>query len=376
MKIAKVTCHLLRLPYTYPLMKESSALVDFVEVETDDGLKGHAMSGYPMRSAIKEFINTDVAPALLGLDPMRTEEVREKMFWQLSSKYVAGTWSCAASLIDIALWDIKGKFLNQPVWKLLGGARDRCPAYITFGLGTYSREQLVEVAKTLIADGQDKLKMVVGATSNPIDDIFGKPSDQDIVEDGERVRIVREAIGPKVELMVDANKNCTYVQALRLAKLMEPYNVTWFEDPVFLADARAMAQLRKQTTVPLAAGSTGTSDLIHFREYIIQEAVDYAQPNVRDIGGYTGGVRAAAIAQAFGVPLAQGGNWPHINMHLHAAVPNGGRVEFHWQGWKIIDTYCDGAPQPVKGWVTLPEQPGLGFTPKDGLVRDYAVDSP
>jgi L-rhamnonate dehydratase len=364
MKIAKVTCWLLRLPFSYPLMQETSAVVDFVELETDDGLKGHAISGYPLRSAIKEFINIEVAPAIVGMDPLRTEEVREKMFWTLSNKYFAGTWSCAASLIDIALWDIKGQALSQPIWKLLGGARERCPAYITFGLGTYSREQLVEVAKLLIQDGHDKLKMVVGS---------GKPTDETILEDAERVRRVREAIGPTVELMVDANKNCTYVQALRLAKLLEPYNLTWFEDPVLLADPRAMAHLRKQTTIPLAAGSTGTSDLINFREYLIQEAVDYAQPNVRDIGGYTNGVKAAGLAQAFGVPLAMGGNWPHMNMHLHAGMANGGRVEFHWQGWKIVETYCDGAPKPERGWVTLPERPGLGFTPKEGLVKEYVL---
>ena len=134
-----------------------------------------------------------------------------------------------------------------------------------------------------------------------------------------------------------------------------------------------MGQLRKQTTIPLAAGSTGTSDLMYFREYFLHEAVDFAQPNVRDIGGYTNGLKAAAVAQAFNVPLAQGGNWPHINMHLHAGVQNGGRIESHYQAWKVVDTYFDGAVEPIQGTVTLPEGPGLGFTPKDGLVKDFAT---
>ncbi|MBI4521744.1 MAG: mandelate racemase/muconate lactonizing enzyme family protein, partial [Gemmatimonadetes bacterium] len=329
MRIEKVNCWVLRLPFSYPLMPESPVLVDFVEIEAAGGLQGHAMSAYPLRWAIKEFITREVAPAIVGMDVFRTEEVREKMFWQLSNKYFAATWSCAASLIDIALWDIKGKALNQPVWKLLGGAHERLPVYITFGLGTYTQEQLIEVAKILIADGQNSLKMVVGASAKPVDDIYGKPTDADILNDIRRVRALREAIGPDVELMIDANKNCTYVQALRIAKGVESCDLTWFEDPVLLADPRAMAHLRRQTTIPLAAGSTGTSDLINFREYLIQEAVDYAQPNVRDIGGYTNGVKAAALAQAFGVPLSMGGNWPHINMHLHGGVANGGRVEFH-----------------------------------------------
>lgn len=373
MKIAKVTSTLLRLPFSYPLKPETYPLCTFVEIETDDGIKGHAMSGYPMRSAINDFINSEVAPLITGMDPMHTEEVRINMFWRLSSKYFAGTWSIAASLIDIALWDIKGKALNQPVWKLLGGAHRQLPAYITFGLGTYSQEELVQIAKLLVEQGQNKLKMVVGASSNPIGDIFGLPTDEDITIDAQRVRAVREAVGDSVELMIDANKCCTYAQALRLAKLVEPYNLTWFEDPVFLADPRLMGQLRKQTTIPLAAGSTGTSDLMYFREYFLHEAVDFAQPNVRDIGGYTNGIKAAAVAQAFNVPLAQGGNWPHINMHLHAGVQNGGRIEFHYQGWKLVDTYFDGAVEPIQGTVTLPEGPGLGFTPKDGLVKDFAT---
>ena len=117
MKIAKVTSTLLRLPFSYPLKPETFPLCTFVEIETDDGIKGHAMSGYPMRSAINDFINSEVAPLITGMDPIHTEEVRINMFWRLSSKYFAGTWSIAASLIDIALWDIKGKALNQPIWK-------------------------------------------------------------------------------------------------------------------------------------------------------------------------------------------------------------------------------------------------------------------
>jgi len=130
--------------------------------------------------------------------------------------------------------------------------------------------------------------------------------------------------------MMDANKGATYAQALRLAKLCEPCNLTWFEDPVLQGDPRLMARLRAQTTIPIAAGSTATSDLMFLREYLVHEAVDFLQPNVRDIGGYTQGLKAAGIAQAFNVPLSMGGNYPHMNMHLHGGAPNGGRVEYHW----------------------------------------------
>lgn len=374
MKIGKVSCWLLRIPFTFPLVKEQQhALANFVEIETDDGLKGHALSTYPLKYGIREFINREVAPVVSGMDALRPEEVRTRVFWATARKYFMGAWNCAMSLVDVALWDIKGKAAGQPVWKLLGGAHAKLPAYITFGLPRYSVDELIEVARMLIKDGQTSLKMVVAAGSHEYDEILGQPTDASILQDAQRVRALREAVGPKIELMMDANKGATFAQALRLAKLCEPYDLTWFEDPVLQGDPRLMARLRAQTTIPIAAGSTATSDLMYLREYLVREAVDYLQPNVRDIGGYTQGLKAAGIAQAFNVPLAMGGNYPHLNMHLHGGVPNGGRVEFHWQGWKCVEALFDNAPGPVKGTLTLPEGPGLGFTPKGGIL-DLATD--
>jgi len=171
---------------------------------------------------------------------------------------------------------------------------------------------------------------------------------------------------------MDANKNARLPQAIRLAQLVEPCKMAWFEDPVLQADPRLMAQLRRTTTIPIAAGSTGTSDISTLREYFLNQSIDIAQPNVRDIGGFTGGLRGAALAQAFNIQLEMGGNYPHLNMHLHAGVPNGGRVEFHLGGWRVGEALFDGVPPPVKGWVTLPTSPGLGFTPKAGIL-DLAV---
>ena len=373
MKIARTTAHTLRVPYQFPLIKETQhALVTFVEIETDDGLKGHAFSGYPMRFSIADFINREAGPEIAGMDPLRTEAIRTALFIKLANKHYMGTWSNAASMVDIALWDIRGKALKQPVWKLLGGAREKCPIYITWGLPRYSREELVESAKQLIAQGHTQLKMAVAASANPTSHMFGEPTDDDILEDAARIRHVRDALGDKVTLMIDANKNAKLPQAIRLAKLAEPCNLAWFEDPVLKGDPRLMAQLRRATSIPIAAGSSGTYDLAYFREYFLNEAIDIAQPNVRDIGGFTGALHAAGVAQAFNIQLEMGGNFPHLNMHLHAGLPNGGRVEFHAGGWRIGETLFDGTPSPVKGWVTLPETPGLGFTPKSGIL-DLAV---
>jgi len=373
MKIAKTIAHTLRVPFQFPLIKETQhALVTFVEIETDDGLKGHAFSAYPLRFSIADFINREASGCIAGMDAMRPEAVRSALYWKLSNKLYMGVWSCAASMIDIALWDIRGKAVKQPVWKLLGGAREKCPIYITLGLPRYSRAELVEVAKQLIAEGHTQLKMAIAAGSNPAAHMYGEPTDDDILEDAARIRHVRDALGDKVTLMIDANKNARLTQAIRLAKLVEPCNLAWFEDPVLQADPRLMAQLRRETSIPIAAGSTGTSDISFLREYLLNESIDIAQPNVRDIGGFTGGLRAAGLAQAFNIQREMGGNYPHLNMHLHAGVPNGGRVEFHLGGWRVGEALFDGMPKPVRGWVTLPEAPGLGFTPKAGIL-DLAV---
>ncbi len=373
MKIARTTAHTLRVPYHFPLIKATQhSLVTFVEIETDDGLKGHAFSSYPQKHSIEDLINREVAPVIKGMDPTRPEEVRTTLFWKTANKHYMGIWSQAASMIDVCLWDIRGKALKQPIWKLMGGAREKCPIYITWGLPVYSKDELVESAKQLIAQGHTQLKMAIAASSSPTDHMYGEPTDADILEDISRIRHVRDALGDKVTLMVDANKNAKLPQAIRVAKGVEDCNLAWFEDPVLKADPRLMAKLRRETTIPIAAGSSGTYDLAYLREYFVNESIDICQPNVRDIGGFTGALHAAGLAQAFNIQLEMGGNFPHLNMHLHAGVPNGGRVEFHLGGWAIAEALFDNCPKPVKGWVTMPQAPGLGFTPKSGIM-DLAV---
>jgi L-alanine-DL-glutamate epimerase-like enolase superfamily enzyme len=260
--------------------------------------------------------------------------------------------------VDIALWDIKGKHLGQPVWRLLGGYSATVPAYITFGLLEYSREQLVEAAKQFINQGHDKLKMVVAINGA-----------QDPAEDAARVRAVREAVGDQVELMVDANYLFSFPVALDLAKRIEPYGIKWFEEPVYGNDARLLANLRRQTRIPISAGQNEGHKWRH-RELLVHEAVDIIQPNVVYVGGYTEGLKVAAMAQAYNIPIANGGGWPHHNMHLIAAVANGWRVEFHVPMWVTGEMIYRDPPKPSSGTVTLTEQPGLGLTPNEEALKE------
>jgi len=359
MKITDVKATLHKIPIEAPLLKEKIwTPIVFTTVETDQGVTGYGLTRAAQRHGAKEFINREAAPFLRGKNPLETERVWQQLYKQFNPRGQTGMWSSAVSAIDIALWDIKGKHYQEPVWRLLGGAQNPVPAYVTFGLRNYNVEQLAEVAKQFVAEGQDKLKMVVAVEpENPR-------------TDAERVRAVREAVGEKIELMIDANYLFSFNRALELCKLVEPYHVTWFEEPVYQNDAHLLADLRRHTSIPIAAGQNEGHRFRH-RELIVNHAVDIVQPNVCSVGGYTEAVKVAAMAQAFNLPIANGGGWPHHNMHLHAAMSNGWRVEFHLDMWKVGEVIYKNPPAPERGWVTIPEKPGLGLDPRWEALKEY-----
>lgn len=359
MKVTKVEATTHRVPARVPLLKDPVMReIVFVRVQTDGGLTGYGITGPIQRFAVREFVNREAGPMLVGKDPLATERLWHDWFFRLNPRAQTGVWSSAISALDIALWDLKGKQAGQPVWKLLGGYSATVPAYITFGLLEYSREQLVEVAKQFVAQGHDKLKIVVAINGA-----------QDPAEDAARVRAVREAVGDGVELMVDANYLFAFPRALDLCKRIEPYRITWFEEPVYGNDARLLADLRRQTSIPISAGQNEGHKWRH-RELLVHGAVDILQPNVVYVGGYTEAVKVAAMAQAFNVPIANGGGWPHHNAHLIAGVANGWRVEFHVPMWVTGEIIFRDPPKPVRGTVTLPDRPGLGLEPNEDALRE------
>ena len=231
MKISSVQATLHNIPVHVPLLEKTiKRPIIFVEINTDEGVTGYGLTGGMQRFGVKEFINWELAPFLKGRNPLETEALGHEMLLTFNPRSQTGVWSSAVSAVDIALWDIKGKHYKEPVWRLLGGARKKVPAYITFGLLEFDRQQLVEMARRFAAEGQDKLKMVV-AVNNA----------EDPAEDAARVKVVREAIGDKVELMMDANYLFSFNRALELVKRVEPYNITWFEEPLYGNDVRLLA---------------------------------------------------------------------------------------------------------------------------------------
>ncbi|NND50743.1 MAG: mandelate racemase/muconate lactonizing enzyme family protein [Rhizobiales bacterium] len=336
----------------------------FVRVETDAGLTGIALTGGGIQPhAAQEIIHREIAPLLIGEDPLAHERLWHRCFYKLNPRYQTGAFSHAISLVDVALWDIKGKHFGEPVWRLIGGSDPTVPAYITFGLHEYDREQLVEAAKLWRDQGHDKLKLVVGADRDAVN----------VAEDATRVRLVREALGDDAEIMIDANYKLPFHAALELCKRVEPYHLTWFEEPVYGNDPLLLADLRRKTSVPIAAGQNEGSKWRH-REFMLNQSVDFVQPNVVYVGGFTEALKVAGMAQAFNLPLANGGGWPHLNGHLMAGMDNGIRVEFHLLMWRASNQLFANAVQPQAGTVTMPDLPGLGLEPNEDALSDSLVD--
>ena len=361
MKVTHVHATSHNIPVLVPLLDfPIPRQVVFCAVETDAGITGYGLTGPIQRFAVREFINREIAPKVVGRDPLETERIWHELYVDLNPRAQTGVWSSGVSALDIALWDIKGKFLNQPVWRLLGAAQKTVPAYITFGLLEYDVDQLVEVAKSFVAQGEDKLKMVVA-----INDA------EDPLEDARRAIAVREAVGPGVQLSMDANYLFNFHNALKLAKAVEGHDIEWFEEPVYGNDARLLHDLRMRTSVPISAGQN-EGHRFRYRELLVNNAVDILQPNVVYCGGYTEGVKVAAMAQAFNLVIANGGGWPHHNMHLQAAMANGWRVEFHYPMWKAGEMIYKDPPGPHGGATTLTEEPGLGLHPRWDALEEYA----
>lgn len=374
MKIANIEIvQLQNIPVTPPLFKQPvRAGVRLLKVSTDDGIIGLSQFGGFMHSATAAFIQHDLAPFLIGQDPLENERLMHQMLWKFNTRAHAGVWNFAVSAIDVALWDIKGKFYNAPVWRLLGGAQKSIPAYITFGLRAYSRDELAEAAKYWAAKGETRLKIQVGRSNirgvmDP-SGASGEHREDDPAEDEARIKAVREAVGDKAELMADANCLMKLDAAVRWCKRFERYNLMWFEEPIVHNDPHQLAQLRKQTSIPIAAGQW--DNFFKLADLVKQDSVDFLNIHVLSVGGFTMGMKAAGMAQAFNLSV---GNGDHFDIHLHAAVPNGWRAEIHVNNWLTSNVVYKELPGPVNGWITLTEKPGLGLELNEDAVKEYKV---
>jgi L-alanine-DL-glutamate epimerase-like enolase superfamily enzyme len=373
MQISSVRATPLNLPVSVSVSgrtKSTSLSLCIVDVELDDGRIGTGMTAITEEEVVGSIVNDIASHALVGMDPLRHEQIWERLYWLLAPRGQSGYASHAIAAIDLALWDLKGQILGQPCWRLLGGARSQVPVYATFGFAFFEREELADAARSWVDRGFRRLKMTVGHHALQRRDEPRLLADV-IAEDVKRLEAVRDAVGPDVQIYIDANCSLDYFHALSLAQRIEHLGVTFFEEPVSQNDIPNLVKLRAKTSIPLAAGQNeGLAS--RFRDMLVAQAVDVVQPNACISGGFTQCLRIAGMAAAFNTQFANGGAWPHHNMHLHAGLANGTLVEYHSVAVECCKLVFDDLPEPSNGVLTLPDTPGLGFKPNRERIAKLA----
>lgn len=333
-----------------------------VDVQTNQGIHGIGVTYHEVGGeAIREFIKYAVAPKFIGRNPFETEALYEEMFHYMRGVGRKGLAFCAYSAVDIALWDIKGKALGMPLYRLLGGNNPQVPVYGSGGWTSYSTEELVAEAKRMVSLGYQKIKLKVGVDGgkNPAEDV-------------KRVKAVREAIGPDIGFMLDANNVWHSATAIQFANQIREYNIEFFEEPVFADDIPGLEEFKRGTDIPLA---TGEHEYTRYgvRDLLIHHAVDVLQCDVTRVGGYTEMLRIMAMSQAWNKVFAPHG-MEHMHMHLVAAAPNGAYLEHLFMFDEVVDNVYLNAPKPVNGILTIPEKPGLGIELNWDYIREYGRD--
>jgi len=341
-------------------------------VDTDDGLTGMGASlGSP--ETVSAIVKYDLAPALLGEDPMYSELLWEKMYngsrWKPAlerghsqpSEARRGVTLEAIAGIDIAIWDVKAQALGVPVYHALGAVRDSVRGYGSGGWapGDEAEEEMAGYA----AKGFTAVKMrVVGRDGFSIENTL------------RRVRAARRGIGQDVELMVDAHGSLDVSTAIRLARELEPYDIAWFEEPISPDDHPGLAEVRRSTVIPIATGEREFTRF-DFEDLFNHRALDIAQPDVARAGGLTEIRRIAAMASAKGIRLA-----PHAwgtgvlfaaSLHVAMSAPNCHILEVS-QGYMPMMNELFNEPYDIRdGTVFAPKAPGLGFTLRDDVFDRF-----
>jgi L-alanine-DL-glutamate epimerase-like enolase superfamily enzyme len=359
-----------------------------VEVETDQGLVGlgeAAHFGGPMASTA-QVIEHELKPYLVGEDPREIERLWERMHRRAYKHARGGIVIAAISGIDIALWDLRGKMAGMPVWQLLGGYRRRVPAYATGGFyaeGKNVRELVAEM-ETYVAAGFRAVKMKVGRNSGIEMSALRASAQRGVAEvslaqDLERVAAVRKAIGTDIRLMVDANGAWDVATAVKMGRALEPYDIYWYEEPVWPDDVAGSAEVAAKVTIPVAGYETCSYGIVDFNDYIRARAVHFVQPDVAWAGGLTETLKIAHMAQAAHLPIA-----PHIHgsavavacaLHLLGAVRNGSMAETVFPAHSLMTELVK---EPYvfdsrSGEIELPDRPGLGIELNPKIVSKYRV---
>lgn len=328
-----------------------------VQLTTDQGLEGIGITYNEVGGeATKSVIDLCIAPRIIGRCPFETEQIWHETVSYLRGVGRKGLMHCALSAVDIALWDLKGKIVGLPLYRMLGGVERKVPVYASGGWTSYDDDQLVAEMTDMVSRGYSHIKMKVGVdgATNPNHDL-------------QRVRKVREAVGDKISIMLDANNCWDAATAIQFASRVQEYNILFFEEPVFADDIPGLAHFRERSNIPLA---TGEHEYTKFgaRDLVMNKAVDILQIDGVRAGGYTEMLKIAAITQAWNIRFAPHA-MEHIHMHLISAFGNAPFLERLLLFEEVTNRLYKNAPQPVNGFIEIPDKPGLGLELDMDFIR-------
>ncbi len=361
MKITHVTTRALRTPADNPLVVGLPAPTDtreFVTLElgTDQGAVGLGLTffGGALTPALKTAVD-ELARLTIGEDPTQVEAITAKLRRAAGSSGPGGIFTLALSAVDIACWDLKGKAMGQSVCALLGGLRDRV---LTYASGALMRphpiDYLAKAGPRLRDMGFRQMKMQCG-------------SEPTVAASVERVRVMRESIGPDVDLMCDINQLWSVNQAIEIGRRIEPYHLFWLEDPTTHDDYPGMARIADALTTPIAAGEYHYG-IVPFRHLLEHRSIDIVMIDLLRAGGITQWMKIAGMAEAFNLPVVSH-LVPEIHVHLIAAIPNGLTVEY--MPWTL--NLYEQTPPIEAGQLVVPKKPGLGLAFDQAVMKRFQV---
>lgn len=350
-----------------------------LRIETDDGLVGwgegkNAAGSAGHYGALVHILNHEIAPQLIGRNAGDITAIWELLYNGVRAGQAArsghamphiarrGLSVAAISAVDIALWDILGKHLLLPVWQLLGGRKaDRLPAYASGGWAN-AAEVGAQLQSYIDLGGFRAVKMRVGSMDGAAH------------VSAARVCAARAALGPNIEIAVDAHGTYTVGEAKRFAHLVRDCDIAWFEEPVIADDKPGMAEVRASVSMPIAAGESEATRFA-FRDLAVLRCADILQPDPAFCGGITEALRIAALASAFNLRFA-----PHLwagapcffaGLHLCAASPASFTIEYSCGANPMIHDLIEGTIAATDGMVAIPDGPGLGFSISEQFLQAH-----
>jgi L-alanine-DL-glutamate epimerase-like enolase superfamily enzyme len=360
LKIIDVRTIVAKVPVSIKIgaMPKFAATGTFVRINTNEGIEGTALTHFSFSDiALSTYIESALKPMLLGRDPFEVEEIA-KAIYDCTNRIMFGIPQ-ATSVVEVALWDLIGKSLGKPIYKLLGGHKEKVRAYASF-LFWMSPKQLANTAKIAIDQGFKAVKIRIGKS---------------LKDDEDCIKAVRE-VSPDLKIMADANSAyCNVKDALRLGDICTKYDVEWLEEPLPSDDLYSLSELRSRSAVSIAGGENDFG--VHrFREVLDKRAYDIIQPDVtrsggciavRKIGGMAESVSVKCVPHIFGFGLIVA-----ANLQMIGALNNCDWMEspFYPREFYLIKQVI--APDK-EGFVEIPQNPGLGVDADWDEINKYKV---